>query len=109
MGLGANFYLAGPDLALPAGGPGDDDCAPFLPAVANRDQLSVQLPQATFRGLSGCALGSVSEFQESLKVHRAITRDVLAQAQAGVWLCQEGRKKVRIDAGMRYSPGAALP
>jgi len=76
--------------------------------LASRDQLCLQLPEVTDRGLTARALASVSQVEESLRVYRAVARDVLARTEDGVWFCQEGRKKVRTHAGMRYSPGAAL-
>jgi hypothetical protein len=76
--------------------------------LANPDQLCVHLPGFTHRGLTDCAVGSISRVEDSLKVYRLIARDVIARTVEGVWFCQEGRKKVHLDDGMRYSPGAAL-
>jgi hypothetical protein len=86
---------------------GDVPSINHLP-TANRDQLHLQLPEVTDHGLTACALGSVSRVAASLQVYRAIARDLLSRTAEGVWFCQEGRKKVHIHEGMRYSPGAAL-
>src|SRR5262249_51313184 len=76
--------------------------------MVNRDQLVVWLPQMTNRGLTECSLGSASRVKDRLKVYRAMARDMLARTNEGVWFCQDGRKKLHLDEGMRYSPGAAL-
>jgi hypothetical protein len=75
---------------------------------ANPDQLHINLPGLSDRGLGSLSLGSVSQVAESIKVYRAVARDVLARTAAGVWFRQQGRKKVHLDDRMRYSPGAAL-
>jgi hypothetical protein len=74
---------------------------------ANPDHLVIWLPQMTNRGLTWCSLGSVSRVEDSLRVYRAIARDVLDRTEEGVWFCQDGRKKLHIEERMRYSPGAA--
>jgi hypothetical protein len=78
-----------------------------LPA-ANRDQLHVNLPEITRRGLTGISLGSVCEVAESLKVYRAIARDLLARTEEGVWFRLEGCKKQTLDRRFRFAPGAVV-
>jgi hypothetical protein len=74
---------------------------------ANRDLLRLELPNITYRGLTYCFWSSASEDPASLKKYRAIARDLVARTDEGVWFCQEGRKNVRIQPKMRFSPGAA--
>jgi hypothetical protein len=74
---------------------------------ANRDQLHINLPRLSDRGLSSLSLGSVTSVEESLKVYRAVARDLLARTESGVWFRREGRKTARLDAEMRFGPGAA--
>jgi hypothetical protein len=76
--------------------------------LANADEFYVNLPEVTNRGVTCCAVGSICGAEDRLTVYRSIARDVLSRTTKGVWFCQEGRKKVHLDASIRYSPGAAL-
>ncbi len=78
-----------------------------LLARANPDRLDINLPGLSARGLSPLSLGSVSRVEESLKVYRAVARDLLARTESGVWFRREGRKTARRDAEMRSGPRAA--
>jgi hypothetical protein len=82
------------------------DSINHLPLV-NPDHLHVNLPEITPRGLTAISFGSVCRVPNSLKVYRAIARDLLARTEEGVWFRQEGHKKQRLDRGFRFAPGAA--
>jgi hypothetical protein len=76
-------------------------------SVVNRNVLRLELPNITYRGLSYCFWSTASEEPASVEKYRAIARDLKERTTEGVWFCQEGRKNVRIQPKMRYSPGAA--
>jgi hypothetical protein len=78
-----------------------------LPA-ANLDNLRINLPRLSDRGLGSLSLGSASPAPVSLAVYRAVARDLLARTEAGVWFRLEGHKKQTLEPGMRYGPGAAV-
>jgi hypothetical protein len=52
----------------------------LLPRL-NRDQLHVNLPRLTARGLYSLSLGSVSQVADSLAVYREVARDFLARTE----------------------------
>jgi hypothetical protein len=76
-------------------------------SVINRNILRIDLPNINYRGLTACSWNVASEDLASLEKYRAIGLDLVLRTTEGVWFCQEGRRSVRIQPRMRYSPGAA--
>jgi hypothetical protein len=73
----------------------------------NRNVLRIELPNVTYRGLTSCFWSTASQEPSSLAKYRVIAQDIRSRTNEGVWFCQEGKKKLRIQPRMRYSAGAA--
>jgi hypothetical protein len=73
----------------------------------NPDCLRINLPKSTGDRLKFGTIISGASDPASVKIWKAILKDLVGKTNAGAWYALPGRKKWTLEPEVRFSPGAA--
>jgi hypothetical protein len=74
---------------------------------SNSHGLAVDLPKSKPQGLRAADIGSLAQDRRTVRIWKAIVKDVLDKTTAGLWSVNRSIPAKRLHASLRYSPGAA--